>query len=79
MRGGARNEFSNKTACPVCGSPCASVRTNPVTPVYREITYRCRNGACGHIFIAGLSPVRTLLPSLLDTGAPDGSAPEKHK
>jgi hypothetical protein len=39
----------------------------------REITYRCENDECGHIYIANLEVVRTLVRSAINN--PDVSIP----
>ncbi|WP_343226347.1 ogr/Delta-like zinc finger family protein [Marilutibacter chinensis] len=36
-----------------------------LTPVYREVTYACRNFHCGHVFVCNLEAVRTLSPSAI--------------
>jgi hypothetical protein len=71
MSSGNLKHHANKASCPVCGSPCTSIRTNQLTADYREIVYRCRNGACGHVFVAALTPIRTVLPSQLAPSSPD--------
>lgn len=49
--------------CPHCGSKCRNLKSRQVTPLYREITYQCLNPDCDHIFVAELTPVRSLVPS----------------
>lgn len=34
-----------------------------MTPVYREVTYNCQNGECEYLFVASISPVRTITAS----------------
>lgn len=58
-----REAFRNGTHCPHCGTDCISIRSEPVTNLYREVTYKCRNPDCEFIFVASIAPVRTLLPS----------------
>lgn len=60
-----RIPHSNRTLCPHCGGVCDSIRTNQLSPLVREIHYRCRNEACGHIFVAEIQAVRTVAPSFL--------------
>ncbi len=55
--------FANSTKCPHCGTDCFSLRTDQITPTYREVVYKCRNDSCEHIFVAALTPVRTVIPS----------------
>lgn len=55
------SKTSNKTLCPHCETACKTVKTKQITRCYREITYACPD--CGHIFVASVSPVRTLAPS----------------
>lgn len=52
-----------KTNCPHCQSLAKQLRSRQVTPVYREVTYMCKNDECGHIFLAGVEIVRTIMPS----------------
>lgn len=52
-----------KTHCPHCQSLAKQLRSRQVTPVYREVTYMCNNQECGHIFLAGVGIVRTIMPS----------------
>lgn len=54
---------NNITKCPHCGASCTSLRSKQLAPTTREITYQCSNEACGHLFIAELAAVRTLVPS----------------
>ncbi|MGH8078048.1 MAG: ogr/Delta-like zinc finger family protein [Lysobacter sp.] len=47
-------------SCPHCKHP-AEIRTStPLSALYREVTYVCRNTQCGHVFVAGLEAIRTL-------------------
>ncbi len=39
----------------------------------REITYRCENDECGHVYVATLEVVRTIVPSAVPN--PDVSIP----
>lgn len=63
MKGTAmpRAPRTNKTQCPHCQTDCLTVKTDQVSRTYREITYACPE--CGHIFVAAVTPVRTLAPS----------------
>ncbi len=54
---------SNKTQCPHCETDCKTVKTKQISRMYREVTYVCQNPKCGHIFVASVTPVRTLAPS----------------
>jgi len=51
--------------CPTCGGICYTLKTAQIAPSYREMTYICRNNACGHVFVVGLEVVRTIDPSAL--------------
>lgn len=68
-----RTARGNTTACPDCGAPCITIRTKQLAPTTREITYQCSNDACGHIFVAELPVVRTVVPS--DKPNPDVHIP----
>lgn len=54
-----------KTRCPHCYSLCLIRKSYQVSVLYRELTFVCQNVDCGHVFVAGLSPVRTLSPSAI--------------
>lgn len=49
--------------CPHCGTPAIARTSRAVTPIYREIHFRCDNIECGHTFAAALSILRTISPS----------------
>lgn len=49
-----------KMVCPHCKSSCTNRKSNQVSPMYREITFSCDNMECGHVFIAAVSPIRTI-------------------
>lgn len=49
--------------CPHCKTP-AEVRTSAAqTAIVRHIRYRCQNDECGHVFVAELAVIRTVVPS----------------
>jgi hypothetical protein len=56
---------NNVTLCPHCGCRCYTLNSEQITLTYREIRYVCGKAECGHIFVAALTPVRTLVPSSL--------------
>lgn len=60
-------------ACPHCGAPASCRDTRTLSPLYRELTYQCRNPLCGHVWVCGLEAVRTLSPSA--TPAPEVRLP----
>lgn len=49
--------------CPHCGGRTTIRTSSPVSPLTREVRYRCENDECGHVFAADLSIIRTLVPS----------------
>ncbi|MCY7297402.1 ogr/Delta-like zinc finger family protein [Alteromonas sp. a30] len=49
-----------KIQCPHCKSSCTNRKSNQVSPMYREITFTCDNLECGHVFVAAISPIRTI-------------------
>lgn len=63
----------NTTECPHCRSHCRSVKSRQMARTYREVTYVCTNSACGYVFVASITPVRTLEPS--DTPDPEVHIP----
>ena len=52
-----------RTRCPHCNELCTTRKTEQISSMYREITFVCNNSECGHVFVASVSPVRTLSPS----------------
>lgn len=46
--------------CPHCSSTVRAVKSRVMSPLFKEITYMCRNSDCGHVFVAGLEVLRTL-------------------
>lgn len=53
--------------CPHCKQRAIARSSKHMSPVFREITFTCRNLQCGHVYVAGLEALRTLSPS----AAPD--------
>lgn len=49
--------------CPHCKGPSKVRSSAQVTPTYRELLCYCENPLCGHVWIDGIEPVRTLSPS----------------
>lgn len=60
-------------ACPHCMAKATAVHSEEISPTLREITYRCNNWRCGHVYAAGLEVVRTLSVSAMP--APDVRLP----
>lgn len=54
---------ANITKCPHCGGKCKTLKSDQVTPTYREITYMCTTDTCKYMFVAGIEPIRTLSKS----------------
>lgn len=52
-----------KVACPHCGEKARIAKSVQITPLYKEFTCSCTNAQCGHVWVASMSPVRTLSPS----------------
>ncbi|MBC3911404.1 ogr/Delta-like zinc finger family protein [Undibacterium sp. NL8W] len=46
--------------CPHCSNPVRAIKSRTLSPMFKEITYRCNNVDCGHVFIAGLEVLRTV-------------------
>ena len=44
----------SRMACPHCEGVVHAVKTRPLSRLFKEITYMCRNPDCGHVFVAGL-------------------------
>ncbi|WP_419715227.1 ogr/Delta-like zinc finger family protein [Kiloniella laminariae] len=49
-----------KMMCPHCKGACLGIKTEQQTDLVREITYFCSTRECGHIFVAQLTPIRTI-------------------
>ncbi|WP_186193166.1 ogr/Delta-like zinc finger family protein [Burkholderia gladioli] len=49
--------------CPICLGRSTARSSRSMSRTMREITYRCENDDCGHVYIANLEVVRTLVPS----------------
>lgn len=63
------SQRSNITRCPHCEAVCKTIKTKQIAPTYREITFLCTNKDCGFLFVASITPVRTLEPSALSAPA----------
>lgn len=46
--------------CPHCAQTVRAIKSRTMSPMFKEITYRCNNVECGHVFVAGLEVLRTL-------------------
>lgn len=55
--------------CPICASRATARSSQELSITLREITYRCENDECGHIYIAQLEVVRTLVSSAIHNPA----------
>lgn len=55
--------------CPHCGHRATARTSAAITRLYREITYRCENDRCGHVYVASLEVRRTLSPSAIPNPA----------
>lgn len=51
--------------CPICASRAIARSSRELSNTLREIVYRCENDGCGHVYVANLEVVRTLVPSVL--------------
>ncbi|HEX8583032.1 MAG TPA: ogr/Delta-like zinc finger family protein [Allosphingosinicella sp.] len=50
-------------ACPHCQERAICRTSSQITPLARELLYRCDNDECGHAFISQLEIIRTVTPS----------------
>lgn len=50
-------------SCPHCGSATKIRTSEGVSPLLRQLRFRCENDECGHVFAADLVVVRTIVPS----------------
>ncbi|MBR7782670.1 MULTISPECIES: ogr/Delta-like zinc finger family protein [Undibacterium] len=46
--------------CPHCAQTVRAIKSRTMSPLFKEITYRCNNEDCGHVFVAGLEVLRTV-------------------
>lgn len=60
-------------SCPICLGKAKARSSRMMSRTLREITYRCENDNCGHVYVANLEVVRTLVPSAMPN--PDVSIP----
>ena len=49
--------------CPHCRQVGNVRSSKELTPLFREVTFRCTNDMCGHCWVCDLIAVRTLSPS----------------
>lgn len=52
-----------RTKCPHCEAYARHTKSSELDITCKEITFRCTNDDCGHVFVATLSATRTLVPS----------------
>ena len=52
-----------RVECPHCGSFGRSRSSQRLTPTYTETRFECVNDACGHVWVAGMEVLRTLIPA----------------
>ncbi|MEG3166638.1 ogr/Delta-like zinc finger family protein [Sphingomonas sp. LB3N6] len=50
-------------SCPHCSGPAGIRNSAALTATVRHIRYRCENDDCGHVFVAELQVIRTIVPS----------------
>ena len=50
-------------ACPLCSTRAIARTSREMSETMREITFRCDDDECGHVYVARLEAVRTLVPS----------------
>lgn len=50
-------------SCPHCDGPAGIRNSAALTTTVRHIRYRCENDECGHVFVAELQVIRTIVPS----------------
>lgn len=56
-------------SCPICAAGARARTSRKLSDTLREIRYRCENDDCGHIYIAHLEVVYTVVPSALENPA----------
>lgn len=49
--------------CPHCDSRSANTRLVPLSRTVSDLTFRCGNDDCGHVFVVRLEVVRSVHPS----------------
>jgi uncharacterized Zn finger protein len=60
---------SYKVLCPHCGAQANIKKSVQISDQYKEFTCMCTNELCGHVWVACLTPVRTLSPSSIPNTA----------
>ncbi|MBK3814254.1 ogr/Delta-like zinc finger family protein [Paraburkholderia fungorum] len=55
--------------CPICATRASARTSRKLSDTLREIRYRCENDDCGHIYVAHLEVVYTVVPSALENPA----------
>lgn len=51
--------------CPICRTRAVSRTSRELSLTLREITFRCDNDLCGHVYVANLEVVRSVVQSAL--------------
>lgn len=46
--------------CPHCNNGVKALKSRTLSPLLKEITFRCNNIECNHVFVASLEVLRTL-------------------
>lgn len=70
---------NNITRCPTCGAECVTIRSDQIAATYREITYKCTDPECEHLFVASVVPVRVIAESKRGDGGQAITAPERRQ
>lgn len=63
--GSDTSRTSVRPRCPHCNAVSRIRSSRAITPIYAELRFECGNDACGHIWVAALHVLRTLVPSEL--------------
>jgi hypothetical protein len=59
--------------CPICRTRAIARSSRELSLTMREITFRCDNDSCGHVYVAHLEIMRSVVRSALDN--PEVSIP----
>ncbi len=76
IESGQSGELAMRITCPHCGE-LATIRSSKLlSKLVKEAMCQCKNLACGHIFVANIEVVRTILSPLFPDPLVDAELPK---
>lgn len=73
---GESGELAMRITCPHCGELATIRSSKPLSKLAKEAMCQCKNMACGHIFVANIEVVRTILSPLFPDPLVDAELPK---